>query len=79
MFLAPTLIDTSCFPDEDKYKKLLEELAEEEKRSNLKKSTIKKLMKKTFPQRRKWIVDEARCVTEILDIFPSLTKMAHVS
>ena len=61
------------------YDVLVRELAEEERKDNPKNSKIKKLMKKTFDGRRKWINDDMPSVIEVVELFPSFKISSWVS
>ncbi len=42
------------------------------------KKRTKKLMKRTFPMRRKWILDDLPCVSDVLRKFPHMKEYTLV-
>ena len=57
----------------------LELLQTEMAKSKPRRDVQKQLMVRTFPQRRQWILDEAKSVKDIISTFPLLKKGSYVS
>ena len=63
-----------CTDDEHSYDRNVAELSETPNRKRL-----RKLMKKTYTLRRKWVLDEAPPVLAVLSNFPCLKQTKYVS
>ena len=73
-------VDVTCITEED-YADALLKLKEEQKRRKKSRNhaTIKELMEKTLPNRRKWIVEDCPLVNGILEKFPLLNSSKMVA
>ena len=68
------LLTLPCIDDERSYDSYVAEIGEEPNRKRL-----RKLMKKAYKLRRKWILDEAPPVAAVLSKFPCLKQTKCVS
>ena len=77
MLIIHTVDATS--DDNENHEKNVQALAEELQNENPKSSTVKSLMRQTFPGRHHWIVQDSPSVQDVLGVFPCLNQSSRVS
>ena len=65
--------------DEQDYQECVDKLHRQLEKERPKRKTVKRLMKVTFAGRRQWIKDEQPAIATVLEKFPCLATIKHVS